>query len=682
MRRVVLAVLAVSALAQEKAPTFDAILVKPEELPKNVHAAAGIHSVSPQARTYFETPAMKDIMKALAPEVAGRVREETLDSFPVPKRKECQSFQADGHTAGSVFVYEYEEGDAAELLPFLESYIWGSARSEKHPEEIIVQGRFIWVLSFPFPAGDPAAEWYKDRLRKKFRIPAFRERPDLASLKQKIVKACDAKDAAGGIRLLQENAKAAADWSFGQNMLGQFAEMKKDHVLAEKAYRKALSLHDTVADPLDPNLVWVTIDGLASALHAQGKWADAGKLFQRAITAAGQCGDGAKKAKAQSQYNLACAYSMMKKFPEALRSLEDAIVLDVAYIEEAKKDADFAELRKQKEFSDLLERAKPPAAPPGAPFGLDAVLVEPGELPKDVVIIEGIHTNTPHPAAFYETPSIEGFSKILPEQLRKMIPKEQTKDFPLPKGKHCQSFLAKGGAKGTVFVFEYETADLSRVLSFIDPILYGAEGPSDEHPEEIIHHDRFLWILSFPRQDRAVEWYKERLRKKLHVPAPRAHPELNALGMRIAQIMEAEDFAAGRKLLQENAKAIEGWAFGQCMVGKFAELAGGPRRRGGRVSEGAGAAREPRGSLGSAVGVGGARRVRLGAPRPRQVQGRGDGTREGGGRRAQRGRRVRVGPFRLRTCRGPRAERGVRASAAHAEGGDRHERRAEGNGAA
>ncbi|MCK6458424.1 MAG: hypothetical protein L6Q95_00845, partial [Planctomycetes bacterium] len=226
----VLASLACAALAQEKMPlALDGVLVKPAELPKTIKLSDGIHCVSPQARTYFDTPAMKDIMKTLAPEVLERLPEGMLDDFPVPTRKECQSFKADGRPAGSVFVYEYAEGDAEEVLEFLRPYIWGERRTAEHPEEIVAAGRLIWVLSFPFPAGDPAAEWYKGRLRKKFRVPAFRERPELAALQGKIAKAFDAEDAAGGIRLLQENAKAAADWAFGQCMLGQFAEMKKDH---------------------------------------------------------------------------------------------------------------------------------------------------------------------------------------------------------------------------------------------------------------------------------------------------------------------------------------------------------------------------------------------------------------------------------------------------------------------
>jgi len=564
-----LALLAGAALAQGKAFSFDDVLVKPAELPKKVHVADGIHSVSPQAKTYFETPAMKDIMKTLAPEAAARVSDATFEKFPVPKRKECQSFKADGRTAGSVFLFECEEGDADDVVSFLKPYLLGEGRSEQHPEEIIVAGRFIWVLSFPFPPGDPAAEWYKERLRKKFKVPALRERPELAQLGKKIAEAFDAKDGPGGIKLLQSNAKAVADWSFGQCMLGQFAEMKEDNALAEKAFRKALQLNDSVADPLEPGLVWVTLDGLALALHAQGKRPEALKLLERAITAAAECDDNGKHAQAQSRYNIACVYAMMKKYPEALDNLQDAVDLDPSYLETARTDEDFAEARKLPPFQEFLSKERSAPSP-----SFDAVLVKADELPGTIRSIEGMHTNEPHPQAFYETPSAEGFAKILPPELRTMLPKEYMESFPVPKRKQYQSFVAEGGEEGTVFVYEYETDDLGLVTSFLEPILWGEGGPSEDHPEEIIVQGKMLWIISFPRGDPAAEWYKDRLRKKFKVPAQRSHDDLGPIGAKLADCFGKRDAAGGLKVLADNAAAVERWAFAQCMLGQFAELKG------------------------------------------------------------------------------------------------------------
>ena len=563
------ALLACVAAAQEKPPlTVDAVLVAPKELPKNIKLVDGMHCVSPQAQTYFETPAMKDIMTKLVPEMAQRVSKETLDQFPVPKRKEVQSFQADGRPAGSALVYEYADaGDATSSLVFLREYIWGGGRSEQHPEEIFLQDRFIWVLSFPYPLGDPAAEWYKERLRKKLRVRAPRERVDLTALRIEAVKAYEAKDAATGIRLLQD--PKAANWSFGQNLLGQLAQMKGDQLLAEKAFRKALQLHDSIADPLDPKLLWVTLDGLAIALHAQGKRPEALKLLDRALEVAKECDEDGPKAMGQSRYNQACVYAMMKKYEDAWHALGAAIDFDPSYVDAARKDADFAEALKQKDFEELLAEAEAKSKSKG-PLSLDLVLVKPEELPKNVQTIEGIHTNQPHPQIFYETPTIEGFAKTLPPELRGMF--HPGDSLPVPKRKQYQSFQAEGGEKGTAFVFEYETADLTKVLHFLEPILWGREGPSEEHPEEIVVHGRVLWILSFPRGDPAAEWYKERLRKRFKVKAPRERPELQPLATQVLDRLEAGDVEGGLRLLTENAKAIEDWALGQYMLGQLAVL--------------------------------------------------------------------------------------------------------------
>ena len=67
------ALLACASLAQEKAPlAFDAILVKPADLPKNVKLVDGIHCVSPQTKAFFETPSLKDILRTLSPEIKAK----------------------------------------------------------------------------------------------------------------------------------------------------------------------------------------------------------------------------------------------------------------------------------------------------------------------------------------------------------------------------------------------------------------------------------------------------------------------------------------------------------------------------------------------------------------------------------------------------------------------------------
>jgi tetratricopeptide (TPR) repeat protein len=353
-----LAFLAAAAPAQDKtAPlAMDAILVKPEEMPKDVKLVDGIHGVSPQAQTYFETPSVKEITKKLTPEAVDQFPKGVLEGFPVPKRKECQSFEAQGYPAGSVFVYEYDDdGKTAGILPFLTSYIWGDRRSEQHPEEIVAEGRFLWVISFPYPRPNPAAEWYKERLRQKLRVHALKEHLECIPLMAQLGKAYSAEDADAGIQVIRDNPKLVESWALGQYLLGEFGTMKKDYALAEQGYRKALELHDSVTDPVEPGILYATLDGLGLALHAQGKREEAVKILKRAVAAADDTGGRAMQSKAHSSYNLACAYAMMKKYPESLAALQQAIHLDPSCKKDALADDDLAEARKRKEFQELLK---------------------------------------------------------------------------------------------------------------------------------------------------------------------------------------------------------------------------------------------------------------------------------------------------------------------------------------
>ena len=352
--------LAAPALAQAKkgaAPpplSFDALLVSADELPADVQAVEGIFTVAPHPRSFYETPSVKELTAALPEELRSQIPREFFDGFPVPTRKESQSFKMDGGVAGSVFLFEYGTTDLSLVLAFLVPTLYGQkGRGAEHPEQLIVHDRFLWILSFP--RADPSAEWYKARLRAKFRVPAPRDRPELDPLGNALATAFEAQDADAGLKILKENEAAVADWSFGQCMLGQFAEMKEDWKVAEKAFRKSLELHDTLADPLMPQLAWVSVDGLGLAVHAQRKHADAIKLFQRAIADAKALGDEDKLAVAQSTYNLACAYAMAKKYPDALKALKEAIALDPEYLETARTDKDFEAARKRKEFKAQLK---------------------------------------------------------------------------------------------------------------------------------------------------------------------------------------------------------------------------------------------------------------------------------------------------------------------------------------
>ena len=330
------------AVAQEL--TIDRARVKEQELPKGIRPAEGMPTSSRQPRAYFETPDVESLVKG------GRLPKPLRGLIPSPVRKEHQSFHAKGGVPGSVFLFEFAANDLSRVLPFLRAYLWGDAgRSKKHPEELISHGRLVWILSFP--RGDPAAEWCKQRLREKFRVPAPRDRREFAELGRKIAKAYDADDAETGMRLLKTHADKVKDWAFGHYCLGEFGVMAKNWKVAERGYRRALELHDTVVDPLEDHLVWAGLDGLGTALLFQKKLKASVETLRKATRFA--LAKGISET-GQSSYNLACALALLEKWPGALTALRDAIKKDAAYRKHARTDEDLAKARQRKEFQELL----------------------------------------------------------------------------------------------------------------------------------------------------------------------------------------------------------------------------------------------------------------------------------------------------------------------------------------
>ena len=62
---------------------------------------------------------------------------------------------------------------------------------------------------------------------------------------------------------------------------------------------------------------------------------------------------------AKSAYNLACAYALLERWPDALAALEDAIAGNPRYRTSARTDEDLAEARKREEFQALLKKPAP-----------------------------------------------------------------------------------------------------------------------------------------------------------------------------------------------------------------------------------------------------------------------------------------------------------------------------------
>jgi len=341
------------AAQQETAPdavpapalTIAKLYVRSAELPDGCRFAVGMPRASDHMDACFHATSLKSLVPGM-----GEVPPEAEAMFPVPKAKEWQAFQAEGGVAGSVFMFEYSEADLEKARAFFPSFLHGAdGVSKEHPEEIIIQDRLVIVLSFP--RGDPAAEWYKHRLRSKFKVPALRERLELRDLGVRLVKALRGGDLKAGLALFEKNSAKVKDWAFGQFLLGTFSSASGDWQRAEKAYKRALELHDTLEDPLQEGLVWPTLDAIGLALLHLDKPESAVPILKRAEEL------GTKRAVegvATSSYNLACACALLKRWAEARDALERAIRGDPKHKKMASTDEDFAEARKRKEFQALL----------------------------------------------------------------------------------------------------------------------------------------------------------------------------------------------------------------------------------------------------------------------------------------------------------------------------------------
>ena len=205
----------------------------------------------------------------------------------------------------------------------------------------------------------------------------------------------------------------------------------------------------------------------------------------------------------------------------------------------------------------------PPPAPAPTPPTFEALVLEAGKLPAGMKLVDGVHPVSIQPNTFYERPEMQGM-------------------MPAPVHKAAQSFAKEGRSPGTVYVFEYGSAEeVDKLEGFLAGLLYGEGKRSAQHPEEVVRHGVFLFIISFPIGDPAAEWYKERLRREFGIRAPCSDsPERLALGRKLYAAYEKADVAAAKQLLADNPAMFEDWVLGQYFLaetgmeaedGEFAE---------------------------------------------------------------------------------------------------------------
>jgi len=306
-----------------------------DELPAGLAPGEGVKCISESAQNYFQDQTF------------------TIKSIPVPLGKVGQSVVRGSDRVGSVMAYEFDAVVADDTRKFLEKLFWGGeAATAEHPEELLVTGRFLVVLSFP--QGDETAAALKAQLQPRLAKLAPHDWSEIKPLMQQIKECYDKHDASGGIKLLEKNKDKVADHATAQVMLGDMAGAKEDWKTAQAGYARALELHDAGAEHLPggyPTLCHV-LDGLGVALLRLKREDEAVPVFQREAAVAKVLGD--KKSVSQAEYNYACALARTKQFDESLTALQAAIEADPSCKDMAAQDPDFDAARKRPEFKKLL----------------------------------------------------------------------------------------------------------------------------------------------------------------------------------------------------------------------------------------------------------------------------------------------------------------------------------------
>jgi hypothetical protein len=305
------------------------------DLPAGLETREGVKCISEPAQKYFEDSTF------------------TIKSAPVPLGRVGQSFVRGSDRVGSLMAFEYDAVVSDDTRKFLGGLFWGSeAPTAEHPEELLVGGRFLVVLSFP--QGDETAAALKTQIAPRLAALEPHDWSALKPLMKQVSECFDKKDASGGIKLLEKNKDKVADYAVAQLMLGQLGSAKQDWKTAQAGYARAIELHDGGAEHLPKGYptLWSALDGLGVALLQLKREDEAVPVLERCVAVAKVIDE--PKRTAHSSYNWACALARAKHFDDSLAALTSAIDLDPACKDMAQQDPDFEAARKRSEFKKLL----------------------------------------------------------------------------------------------------------------------------------------------------------------------------------------------------------------------------------------------------------------------------------------------------------------------------------------
>lgn len=196
--------------------------------------------------------------------------------------------------------------------------------------------------------------WHDDRLTAEVRVDPDCTAPGLTgkrlviapastAQKKRAVEQVDAADVARGAKKISDTELK----ELGQEALRRL--QAGDSEAAREAFSKVLSFNPDN---------WRARTGLANALNGLKQYHNAAAEFRKAQADADIAGDASKLELQELHYNLACPYTQLSQYSDAIAELRQAVDLGFRDVEQLQSDPDLARLRGEPDFRRLIERVK------------------------------------------------------------------------------------------------------------------------------------------------------------------------------------------------------------------------------------------------------------------------------------------------------------------------------------
>ncbi len=196
--------------------------------------------------------------------------------------------------------------------------------------------------------------WHDDRLTAEVRGDPDCQAPGLVgkrlvispastAQKKRAIEQVEAADVARG-------AKKMSDVELRELVQDATRKLQAgDSEAAREAFSKVLSFYPDH---------WRARSGLGAALNGLKQFHNAAAEFRKAQSDSEVAGDGTKAELQELHYNLACPYTQLGKYGDAIAELRQAVDLGFRDVEQLQSDPDLAPLRTDPEFRRLIERIK------------------------------------------------------------------------------------------------------------------------------------------------------------------------------------------------------------------------------------------------------------------------------------------------------------------------------------